>query len=75
MKQSIAYWCVPTVVYFLAVFLAFLTPPARAAGAAQVLPPCTGCLNVCRFRLLVEPANSGALLPIQNINILAAGKS
>jgi hypothetical protein len=31
-------------------------------------------LNVCRFRLLVEPANSGSLLPVQEINIVDVGE-
>jgi len=31
-------------------------------------------MNVCRFRLLVEPAKSGALLPVQNINVVDVGE-
>jgi hypothetical protein len=31
-------------------------------------------LNVCRFRLLVEPAKSGSLLPVQEINIVDVGE-
>lgn len=47
------------------------------AGAARTLaatPPCAGTLNVCRFRLLVEPVKNGTPWPLQDINILDAGE-
>lgn len=55
--------------------LVFLASMAGASQDAEDhVPPCAGSLNVCRFRLLVEPAKSGALLPVQNINILEVGE-
>jgi hypothetical protein len=57
---------------FLAGLFVLLASVSPASGA--VLPPCAGSLNVCRFRLLVEPAKSGPLLPVQEINIIDAGE-
>lgn len=49
-----------------------LTIGAQSVGA--IVPPCAGSLNVCRFRLLVQPPKGGTPLPLQEINILEAGE-
>jgi hypothetical protein len=43
-------------------------------GSATAMPPCPGNLNVCRFRLLVEPTKSGPPLAVQDINIIQSGQ-
>ena len=56
--------------YFLS-FSLFVTGLAQSGGAA--VPPCAGSLNVCRFRVLIQPAKGGTPLPLQEINIVNAG--
>ncbi len=56
----------------LAAIICLLTSVSPAFSVA--VPPCAGSLNVCRFRLLVEPAKSGTLLPVQDINVIEAGE-
>ena len=56
-------------------FLAFLLILAGAAQIADaVVPPCAGSLNVCRFRVMIQPAKGGTPLPLQEINIVDAGE-
>ena len=57
---------------FLMSFLLFFTGIAQIFGST--MPPCPGTMNVCRFRLLVVPADGGPPLPVQNINVLEAGQ-
>ena len=57
---------------FLLAFLLILTGALRTSGA--VLPPCAGTLNVCRFRVMIQPAKGGTPLPLQSINIIDAGQ-
>jgi hypothetical protein len=52
--------------------LLILICAGQSAGA--VVPPCAGTLNVCRFRVSVEPAKGGAPLPLQSMNIVEAGE-
>ena len=61
----------PTPLLLLAL-LVLMTRSPQAFGAA--LPPCAGTMNVCRFRLLVQPAKGGTPLPLQDINIIEAGE-
>jgi len=63
----------PLPVVFLSAILSLMTTAGRCL-TISALPPCAGSLNVCRFRLLVEPANSGSLLPVQEINIVDVGE-
>jgi len=51
MKKPLARLFLTPRTLLLLVFWVFVTSAARAFGAA--IPPCTGSLNVCRFRLLV----------------------
>ena len=61
---------------FHSLFLAacIISIPGAARGSGSLVPPCAGSLSVARFRLMVEPAKSGPLLPIQEINILQPGE-
>jgi len=72
MKKTFARSCLSSQCFLLIVCLISEFSVTRAYGAAT--PPCAGSLNVCRFRLLVEPAKSGALLPLQDINTIEAGE-
>ena len=66
------------VLAYLRTILPVLTSLILLAGTTRVyggtLMPCAGSLDVSRFRLLVEPAKSGVLLPLQEINIVEAGE-
>ena len=53
-------------------FLLTLTCAAQISSAA--VPPCAGSLNVCRFRVTIQPAKGGTPLPLQEINIVDAGE-
>jgi hypothetical protein len=57
--------------FLLFLFMILTATPAAFGGN---VPPCAGTLNVCRFRLLVEPTDGAAPLPVQSINILQAGQ-
>jgi hypothetical protein len=70
-KTLVRLFLLPQVLFLLASLL-ILTGARQASGAAT--PPCAGSLNVSRFRLLVEPAKGGTLLPLQDINIIEAGE-
>jgi hypothetical protein len=72
MKKTHAYLFLSHPPLFLLAFLVFITNAAQASGAA--IPPCVGNLNVCRFRVLIQPAKGGTPLPLQNINIVDAGE-
>ena len=52
--------------------LVLITNFGQTSGATML--PCAGSLNVCRFRLLVQPAKGGTPLPLQEINIIDAGE-
>jgi hypothetical protein len=72
MKKTLTrLFLIPQAPFFLA-FLFFMTSTARLCGAAT--PACVGSMNVCRFRLLIEPAKGGTPLPLQDINIVESGE-
>ena len=72
MKNTLAHWFLVPQPLFLLAFLLFMTSAPQTSSA--MTPPCPGGVNVCRFRLLVEPAKSGQYLPLQEINIVDAGE-
>ena len=57
--------------YFLACFSVLM---GEVLTSAAVLPPCAGTLNVCRFRVMIQPAKGGTPLPLQAMNIIDAGQ-
>jgi hypothetical protein len=56
------------------VFLCLILTTSAVPGFAAAAAACAGSVSVCRFRLLVEPTKTGALLPVQQINILTEGE-
>ena len=72
MKKKLARLFLPPQTIFPFAILVFMTGAARISGAA--IPPCAGSLNVCRFRLLIEPAKGGTPLPLQDINVVESGE-
>ncbi len=64
--------CLLSKLFYVMAFLFLLAGASEVSRAA--VPPCAGTMNVCRFRVLIQPATGGVPLPLQDINIVDAGQ-